>query len=367
MKSNILFTITLTVILFIAGCNSAQNDETAASPTYPNDAPVNETEDEYFARENLDLQAVGDIFRESESAEDFESRLNSDNSVNNLDLNGDGYADYISINEYEDRDTGYRGFTLLDNFGNDSIQEIATIILDRTLNNGRDSRLYIDGNDQIYGNDYVYRADWKDKTLDIVNWAFGNRKSYYQSPYYYGNYPDNYTSYQTIKTPVYKTRIRDNYAAPVFTKTDYNEIQNIKIKSKYKDKYYDKIYAKLANPNDAQKEFRKNYPKRPDFAPNIRSKGNNVPKGLEKQIKEVRKDDKKAEKEFRKNKDSFSDKSFKNEKRDNDRKEMKRGKPDKQQKDFKIENKGRENDGGNGKMKGGGGGKNKGKGGKGKH
>lgn len=353
-----LLILTTVITVFITACGSTQTDQAAVTTNYPNDAPqtVNDNDvdynDDYYAPENLDLRAVGDIFKESDSAADFERRLNSDDGVNNLDLNGDGYVDYISVNEYEDRDTGYRGFSLLDRFGGDAIQEIATIILDRTLNDGRGSRLYINGNDQIYGDDYVYRADWKDTTLDIVNWAFNDRSDYYESPYYYDNYPDYYETYRVIETPVYRSRIEQYYAAPIFIKTDYREVEKIKIKSKYKDKYYDKIYARIAKPNDFQKEFRKKNPKRPEF---VSYKGENdekykddKPDKVDKRERKEDKRDKKAEKRERNNNEVYDD-QYKLKK--NDVKSGKEYKPEKMEKD---------RDKGSGKAKG----KNKNKGGK---
>jgi hypothetical protein len=48
--------------------------------------------------DNFSLQGALGIFKESESLEDFEKKLNSkDNAVNNLDLNGDGKIDYVRV------------------------------------------------------------------------------------------------------------------------------------------------------------------------------------------------------------------------------------------------------------------------------
>lgn len=352
-----LFTVISALTLFIAGCNSTQTDEISSAPPYQNDVPEtvndngNDYEDDYIASENLDLQAVGDIFKESDSAEDFERRLNTDDGVNNIDLNGDGYADYISVEEYEDRDTGYRGFSLFDRFGGtDAIQEIATIILDRTLNDGRGSRLYINGNDQIYGDNYNYQADWQDTTLNIVNWAFGDRNEVYRSPYYYDNYPDYYETYRVIETPVYRNRVRERYYDPVFIQVNNNDFDRIKIKSPYKGKSYDKIYAKLAKPNDFQKEFRKNNRKRPDFVADDREKV--------KSDKDSRKDDK-GDKRGKDRDDSY-DKPEKGKKNDFDKpgKVNKPEKNDDRNQGFDKGKKDKGGDKGNGKNNGGGKGKN---------
>lgn len=281
-----IFALITALTFFATACNEARTDEVTQTSTVQNDLPerINNQDvssDEFYARENLDLRAVGEILKESDTAEDFERRLNSENGINNLDLNSDGYVDYISVEEFEDPDSGYRGFSLLDKFGSGAIQEIATIILHRAFNDGRGSRVYIDGNDQIYGDDHFYEAEWKDATIDIVQWAFSDRKGYYRSPYYYENYPDHFEIYEAVDTPVYISRIRKTYAQPVFIQTN-PAMTKIKYKSPYKDKYYDKIYAKLAKPNDAQKEFRKNNPKPPDFDPYTKKKDKNLPPGLSK-------------------------------------------------------------------------------------
>ena len=44
----------------------------------------------------LDLQAVGDLFKDSKNLDEFEKNLNDpDNGINNLDLDNDGNVDYI--------------------------------------------------------------------------------------------------------------------------------------------------------------------------------------------------------------------------------------------------------------------------------
>ncbi len=44
------------------------------------------------------LEGALELFKKSSSPEDFEKKINSaDSKVNNLDLNGDGYIDYIRV------------------------------------------------------------------------------------------------------------------------------------------------------------------------------------------------------------------------------------------------------------------------------
>ena len=53
--------------------------------------------------DNLNLYAVMDLFRNSETLEEFERSLNDrDARINNLDLNGDWRVDYIAVSDYRD-------------------------------------------------------------------------------------------------------------------------------------------------------------------------------------------------------------------------------------------------------------------------
>jgi hypothetical protein len=270
MKFFKIFLTAFTAAAFFTACNSL--DQLRTSDPYPNDA----TEaglggDNNWARENLDLQAVGGLLEKADDAEEFEYLLNSEDGVNNLDLNGDGYADYISVREFDDRYDDQRGFSLFSQFGPDLIQEIAQIIFyrDRDRYNYPGSRVLLIGNDQIYGDNYYYETDWYDRSYPIVTWMFGDRDNYYRSPYYYGYYPDYYEVYPVVDTPVYITRVREYYYEPVFVRTEQPPvyISQIKIKSPNYGKSMDKIYSKLAKPTREQVEFRKNNPNKPVFVP----------------------------------------------------------------------------------------------------
>ena len=51
--------------------------------------------------DNLNLYAVMNLFQESETLEAFERSLNEENSrINNLDLNNDGYVDYLTVSDF---------------------------------------------------------------------------------------------------------------------------------------------------------------------------------------------------------------------------------------------------------------------------
>lgn len=264
MKFFKIFLITLIAAAFLTACNTLNQPEPIATESYP----IAEAEAANpWARENLDLQSVGALLEKADNAEEFEYLLNSEDGVNNLDLNGDGYADYISVREFDDRDDNQRGFSLFSMFGPDLIQEIATIIFNRDRPDYPGSRVLLIGNDQIYGDNYYYETNWQDRNVPIATWLFTDRNDYYRSPYYYDNYPNYYETYRVVETPIYQTRIKEYYYSPVFVQTARPTITQIKIKSPYNGKSWNKIYSKLAKPTREQIEFKKNNPNKPEFVP----------------------------------------------------------------------------------------------------
>ncbi len=274
MKFFKLSLITFTAAAFLTGCGAGQINETASTNPYPADiaesqinAGENQSDNQYWAKENLDLRAVGALLEKADDAEELEYLLNSDEGgVNNLDLNGDGYVDYVSVREYDDEYDDQRGLSLFSRFGPNEIQEIASIIFNRDRLDSNGARILLAGNEQIYGDNNYYETNWVERAVPIVSWLFNrNRDTNYESPYYNENYPDYYQSYQVVETPVYRTRIEQYYAQPVFIETSSPSITQIKIKSPYKDKWMDKIYSKLAKPTKEQVEFRKNNPNPPKF------------------------------------------------------------------------------------------------------
>jgi hypothetical protein len=263
-----------TVALLSTACNLFGTKETARTSPYENDAPQAEAVSEAdvrYARENLDLRAVGALLEKAGNPEEFEYLLNSE-GVNNLDLNRDGEVDYISVSEFEDRYDEERGISLFSRFSPELIQEIATIIFDREgFRDASGARILLTGNEQLYGDDYYYETNWRDRSASMIDWLFDDeRDNYYRSPYYYGNYPDNYESYEAVETPVYLTRIEqiyDNDAAPSFIQTSSPTISRVKIKSPYDGRSVSKNFPKPSKPAKEQKELGKNEPVAPEFVP----------------------------------------------------------------------------------------------------
>lgn len=313
MKNIKLFTILFAISLFLVGCDQNQPQETAEVSNEPDfqTEGLTESDNDYWARENLDLQAVGTLFEKSDNIEDFERNLNSNDGINNLDLNGDGYADYLSVAEYDDRYDDERGFSLFSKFDGDSVQEIARIVFDRDNPNQRGSRIMLSGNEQIYGNNYNYQGNWLDKGLAIADWVFGDRNNdnynsayyddgYYSSPYYYDNYPDNYEPYRVVETPVYRQRITTYPVDSLFVRSN-EPFSDIRIQSPYRDRSYDRVYARLAEPTEQQLVFIKNNPRPLKFDEKEWSKAKKADKKFDKfRDKQEKFDDRREDKIERK-------------------------------------------------------------------
>ncbi|HUR96736.1 MAG TPA: hypothetical protein VMZ26_01590 [Pyrinomonadaceae bacterium] len=258
--------------LFSIGCNTDQTQQIPTEQAYRNDAgiPAENEGDEYWAKDNLDLERVGNLLERSDDPQEFEEYLNEPNGINNLDLNDDGYADYISVEEFDDRGDGQRGLSLFSRFGPDLIQEVATIFFHRDGPNYPGARVLINGNEQLYGDNNYYETNWLDRAVPLISSLFGNHQRY-RSPYYYDNYPRNYETYQIVDTPYYRRRIEQAYPQPVFVYTTAPTwINDIKIKSPNNGRHLGQIKAKLAKPNKEQEEFLKSYEGR-----SHRAKGDN--------------------------------------------------------------------------------------------
>lgn len=251
----------------VANVDANANNTAVAEEEPPND------ENEPWAKDNFDLQRVGNILERSKSPKEFESYLNADDGINNLDLNGDGYADYISVEEFGDRADGQAGLSLFSRYGPDLIQEVATILFYRDEPRYPGARVLVRGNDQIYGDNYNYEANWLDRSIGIVSALFGEHDRY-RSPYYYDNYPSNYVTYEVVDTPYYRTRIERLYPQPVFVYMAAPAyLEKIKIKSPNNGLHLGQIRARLVKPTKDQIDFRRANPGRPGRVKNDKDTG----------------------------------------------------------------------------------------------
>ena len=102
--------------------------------------------------DNFNLYAVMDLFRNSETLEDFERSLNDpDSRINNLDLNVDNFVDYITVSDYVDKKV--HTIVLRALLGRNEYQDVAVF----TVQKLRRKRVMIQliGDVALYGRNYV--------------------------------------------------------------------------------------------------------------------------------------------------------------------------------------------------------------------
>lgn len=138
--------------------------------------------------DHFSLEGALELFKTSSSPEEFERMLNSaDSKVNNLDLNGDGYVDYIRVlNRYEGN---VHLFILQAAISDSESQDVAVIELEK-LANGK-AVLQIIGDEDIYGVTTIIEPTREVRTYagtrssaTVVNvWAWPSVQ-YVYSPYY---------------------------------------------------------------------------------------------------------------------------------------------------------------------------------------
>lgn len=140
--------------------------------------------------DNFSLEGALELFKQSSSPEDFEKRLNSpDSKVNNLDLNGDGYIDYIRVHDRHEGNV--HAFVIQAVVSERELQDVAVITLEK-LANGK-AVLQIIGDEDIYGIETIIEPTQEVRTYagtqtnrTVVNvWSWPSVQ-YVYSPYYVG-------------------------------------------------------------------------------------------------------------------------------------------------------------------------------------
>jgi hypothetical protein len=166
------------------------------------------------AGDNLDLDAVLNLFEKSESVEDFENQLNSEkNDVNNLDLNEDGFVDYIRVIDYSDGNT--HSLTLQVPYSDEEAQDVAVIHIEEE---GKETSVQIVGDEELYGTDYIVEPgdDKSDAVVNAYNWKpvrhiYSPRYVIWVSPWRYGRYPSYYRPWKPVPWSVYRAHPRHHH------------------------------------------------------------------------------------------------------------------------------------------------------------
>jgi hypothetical protein len=162
--------------------------------------------------DNLDLNGVMELFKESESVEDFEKKLNTEeNGVNNLDLNEDGEVDYIKVIDHADSSS--HALALQVDVSEDEAQDVAVIEMDEV--DKETVNLQIIGDEELYGEDYIIEpADERDVNVVVNVWSwrpvmfiYGPRYKPWVSPWRWRVYPTWYHPWRRVTWAVYHPRV----------------------------------------------------------------------------------------------------------------------------------------------------------------
>jgi hypothetical protein len=129
--------------------------------------------------DNLNLYAVLRLFQDCQTLEEFERRLNDENSnINNLDLNYDNEVDYIKVIDHIDRNV--HNIVLQVAVGPRENQDVAVI----TVQQFRDGQVQIQltGDEELYGRDYIIEPRMDDSMAGTPNPGYrGNTVEVYRT------------------------------------------------------------------------------------------------------------------------------------------------------------------------------------------
>ena len=159
---------------------------------------------DYQIDQNLDLNAVASLFGDSRNLDDFERRLNDPYyQMSNLDLNNDGYVDYLRV--LETVDGNYHFITIQAVIGHRRYQDIATLEVYRSYGQ---THIQLVGNTYIYGPNYIIEPLYS-YTPQIFTLFWQPRHYHvYHSPYRWRAYPSYYRPWRPVPTPHYHRHVR---------------------------------------------------------------------------------------------------------------------------------------------------------------
>jgi hypothetical protein len=177
-------------------------------PMLAQDAPEPATEE----GEDLDLQGVASLFKDSESIEEFEEQLNSEETeVNNLDLNKDDEIDYLRVLESTEGKTHL--IVVQAALGEEAYQDVCTIEVEEDEDGN--TTVQIVGDPSIYGESYILEPPPEEEenvsksVVVVVLFRPGYRP--WRSPYGWRRYPPRYRRRAPVPRSTYRNRMNSRY------------------------------------------------------------------------------------------------------------------------------------------------------------
>lgn len=147
----------------------------------------------------LDLRAVAAAFSQSRSVQEFEQILNSQAyMINNIDLNGDGFIDYLRVRETL---SGYKHqFAIQAVLAANWIETVATVEV--LCSSSSVDYIKVLGSNKIYGPNYVYQPIFKGKVPMFAH-IHGSNYQAWTSPYDWNKYPTYYNKPKPVSKEHY--------------------------------------------------------------------------------------------------------------------------------------------------------------------
>lgn len=202
------------LLLVILGITSASAQQ--------DDRPENTGDD-------FSLEGALELFRNSNSLEEFEKALNTEsNQVNNLDLDGDGQTDYINVEDIKENDSHV--IVMSTYLYEAEKQDIAIIAIEKT-GDGR-AELQIEGDEDLFAKNTIVEPAAEEKGAvqnlksesDVavvdnggavvnvwlwpsVRYLYGPRYVVWVSPYRWRNYPGWWRPWHPVAHPIFVSRV----------------------------------------------------------------------------------------------------------------------------------------------------------------
>ena len=246
------------VTTYPSSTNSAVYSTTV---TAPRTAPVTTTRVVAASEDislGLDLQAVAAAFAQSATVRDFETLLNDRSyMLNNLDLNGDGYIDYLRVMETVE---GYNHlFVIQAALGANIYQDVATVVAE--LPSVATATVQVIGAPYIYGPNYIIQPTFVATPLIFAHLM---RPVYtaWSSPWFYGYYPSCYRRVAPVYVNHYQAYVstymgRSTYCRQVtrVTVTHYTKVEVVTrnvCRNDYGRQHPEKSYSSRSNAQHRQ-------------------------------------------------------------------------------------------------------------------
>ena len=191
----------------------------------------------------LDLQAVAAAFAQANTVEEFETILNSNSyMISNLDLNHDGYIDYLRVLETLE---GHTHVILIQAVLAANIyQDVATLVVEMSY---ATPYVQLIGAPYIYGTNYIIEPVFY-KRPPLFD-RFGRPTyAYWRSPYHWDNFPHHYNRHAPYHLGHYQA-----YVATYMQNHHYCHDVH------YVDKYHYDRYADIARPI-SRSDYAQQYP-----------------------------------------------------------------------------------------------------------